>query len=99
MIEEYSNEQKPSDGEVFRKIRYYHLKNDTKSENRWWALLDGSKPKDLKQLLKNSHFAKAFDALVEMQGLWEPIQIGALHRFLTLKCDEVCCSPLAYGER
>jgi hypothetical protein len=69
IIEEYLNEQKPSDGEVFYKIRYYHLKNNTKLKNRWWALLDRLKPNDLKQLLKNSHFARAFDALVEMPGL------------------------------
>ena len=48
MIEEYLNKQKPSDGEVFCKIQYYHLKNDTKLENKWWALLNKSKPKDLK---------------------------------------------------
>ncbi|XTI84252.1 hypothetical protein V2W45_1465362 [Cenococcum geophilum] len=65
------------DGKVFRKIRYYYLKNDTKLENRWWALLDGLKPNDLRQLFKNSYFARAFNAL-----------IGALYRFLTLKCDE-----------
>ena len=48
MIEEYLNEQKPLDGEVFYKIQYYHFKNNTKLKNRWWALLDGSKPKNLK---------------------------------------------------
>ena len=96
MIEEYSNEQKLLDGEVFYKIQYYHLKNDTKLENRQWALLDGSKPKDLKQLLKNFYFAKAFDILVEIQGLWEPIQIKVLHRFLMLKYNKVYCSLFAY---
>ena len=98
MIEEYLNKQKPLDGEVFYKIRYYYLKKDTKLENRQWALLDGSKPKDLRQLLKNSHFAKAFNALVEMQGLQEPIQIRALYRFLTLKCNKVYYSLPAYRE-
>jgi len=69
IIKEYLNKQKPLDGEVFRKIQYYYLKNDTKSENRWWALLDRSKLNNLRQLLKNSHFARAFNALVEMLGL------------------------------
>ena len=99
MIEEYLNKQKPSNGEVFHKIQYYHLKNNIKLENRQWALLNRSKPKDLKQLLKNSHFAKAFNALVEIQGLQEPIQIKTLYRFLILKYNKVYYSPLTYRER
>ena len=48
IIKEYLNKQKLLNKEVFRKIQYYYLKNDTKSENRQWALLNKSKPKDLK---------------------------------------------------
>ena len=73
MIEEYSNKQKLSDGEVFCKIQYYHHKKDTKLKNRWWALLDKSKLKDLRQLLKNSDFMNAFNDLIDMQSLWKPI--------------------------
>ena len=69
IIEKYLNKQKLSDGEVFRKIQYYYFKNNTKLENRQWPLLNGLKPNDLKQLLKNFHFARAFDTLVEMPGL------------------------------
>ena len=98
MIKEYLNEQKLLDREVFYKIQYYYLKNDMKLENRQQALLDGLKLKDLRQLFKNFYFAKAFDALVEMQSLWELIQIRALHRFLILKCNKVYYSLFAYGE-
>ena len=66
MIKEYLNKQKLLDGEVFRKIQYYYFKNDTKLENRWWALLDGLKPNNLRQLLKNSHFIIVFNTLVEI---------------------------------
>lgn len=38
ILESYTNEQKPADGEVFRKIRLYHRANVQSSENRWWAL-------------------------------------------------------------
>ena len=98
MIEEYLNKQKLLNKEVFYKIQYYYLKNNTKLKNKQWALLNKLKPKDLKQLLKNSHFAKAFNTLVEMQGLQELIQIGALYRFLTLKCNKVYCSLPTYRE-
>ena len=66
MIEEYLNKQKLLNREVFRKIQYYYFKNNIKSENRQWALLNGLKPKDLKQLLKNSHFVEAFNALIDI---------------------------------
>ena len=48
MIKEYLNKQKLLDKEVFHKIQYYYFKNNTKLENRQWALLNKSKPKDLK---------------------------------------------------
>ena len=34
IVEAYSNEQKPSDGEIFRKIRLYHRENDQEAEKR-----------------------------------------------------------------
>ena len=83
------NEQKPADGEIFRKIRLYHRANDQSSEDRWWACLDRSKLKDLRQLTKRRQIIAAFDELIDMPGLWAPIQLGALHRLLALKCDEV----------
>ena len=64
------------------------------SENQWWAYLDNSKPKDLRQLLKNYALTSAFDSLLDMSGLWAKFQLGALHRLLALKCDEVRLYPL-----
>ena len=98
MIKEYLNKQKPSNREVFCKIQYYYFKNNTKLENRQQALLNRSKPKDLKQLFKNFYFIKAFNTLIEMQGLWELIQIKVLYRFLILKYNEVCYFLLTYRE-
>lgn len=89
IIESFLNEQKPSDGEIFRKIRLYHRQNDVEAENRWWACLDKSKLRDLRQLLKKQEIAAAFDDLIDLPGLWGRIQLGAIQRLLALKCDEV----------
>jgi hypothetical protein len=89
IVESFLNEQKPSDGEIFRKIRLYHRQKDEEAENRWWACLDKSKLRDLRQVLKKKELAAAFDALIDMPGLWARIQLGALQRLLALKCDEV----------
>jgi hypothetical protein len=90
IIESYSNEQKPSDGEIFRKIRLYHRENNQEAQKRWWSRLEKSKPKDLRQLFRRPLLAAGFDALIDMPGLWAKLQLGALHRLLVLKCDEVC---------
>ncbi|PVH95424.1 hypothetical protein DM02DRAFT_690214, partial [Periconia macrospinosa] len=97
VIELYSNEQKPSDGDIFRKIRLYHRAGDTASENLWWSYLDHSKPKDLRQLLnKKKIMASEFDRLIDMPGLWAGVRLGALHRLLALKCDEEMVRYLKY---
>ncbi|KAF1363093.1 hypothetical protein EJ07DRAFT_104137 [Lizonia empirigonia] len=88
IIESFLNEQKPSDGEIFRKIRLYQRQKDVDGENRWWACLDKSKLRDLRQLLKKQDIAAAFDELIDLPGLWAKIQLGALQRLLALKCDE-----------
>ncbi|KAI1537805.1 ATPase [Pyrenophora tritici-repentis] len=88
IIESYSNEQKPSDGEIFRKIRLYHRENDQEAQKRWWSRLEKSKPKDLRQLFRRPTLTVGFDALIDMPGLWPKLQLGALHRLLVLKCDE-----------
>jgi hypothetical protein len=89
IVEAYSNEQKPSDGEIFRKIRLYHRENDQEAEKRWWSRLEKSKPKDLRQLFRRPSLTASFDALINMPGLWAKVQLRALHRLLVLKCDEV----------
>ncbi len=89
LIEGYANTQRFSDGEIFWKIRFYHRARDARAEQKWWARLTETKRKDLKQLLKNDLFTNAFDDLLEMPGLWQPIKLGTLHRLLALKCHEV----------
>ncbi|KZM26577.1 hypothetical protein ST47_g2216 [Ascochyta rabiei] len=88
IIESFLNEQRPSDGEIFRKIRLYHRQKDEEAEERWWACLDKSKLRDLRQVLKKKELAAAFDSLIDMPGLWAKVQLGALQRLLALKCDE-----------
>ena len=88
-MEAFSNTQAFTDGEIFWKIRYYHSQSDTQAERKWWARLTEAKRKDLRRLLRDSRFVRAFDDLLDMPGLWRPLKLGTLHRFLNLKCDEV----------
>ncbi|KAK6436022.1 hypothetical protein LTR95_007786 [Oleoguttula sp. CCFEE 5521] len=96
LAEEYSNERAHGDGEIFYKIRRYHQRGDRDNENKWWARLTVSKRKDLRQLLRDHRFITAFDNLLPWVGLWEPVQLGTLHRLLTMKCDEELLNYLAH---
>lgn len=89
VIEEFENEQAYCDGDIFWRIRLSHKQDDTQEENKWWAWLSETKTKDLRQLLRDERYVKAFDDLLPWRGLWEVIRLGSLHRLLTMKCDEV----------
>jgi hypothetical protein len=62
IIESYSNEQRPSDGEVFHKIRLYHREDDKEAPKRWWSRLEKSKPKDLRRPFRRTSLVAGFDA-------------------------------------
>lgn len=96
LVEKYENEQPFSDGDILWRIRHYFHSKDKSRENIWWARLTPAKQRDVKQLLKNDKFAAAFDNLLDKPGLWTGIQLGTLHRFLTLRCDEVCLKIYFY---
>lgn len=87
IIEDFAHEQRETDGEIFRKIRLH--KNNPTEQAKWRARLSSAKQKDLKQFEQNRAFMDAFDAVVDMPGLWSPLELGTLHRLLPLGCPEV----------
>lgn len=44
LIEEYSEEVRPYDGEIYRKIRGHQLEGNSYFEKRWWARLSRTSP-------------------------------------------------------
>lgn len=88
-IEEYSNEEKPADGEIYRKIRQDHFQQNLSFEMRWWAHLTPHGRKNPKGLLRRQELTAAFDALLDIPGLWDGMMISTLHKVVAMKCDEV----------
>ncbi|OGE47369.1 hypothetical protein PENARI_c047G03883 [Penicillium arizonense] len=92
--ESFPNDQRPSDGRIYRNIRYYQgsftdLRNET-AESYWWALLEsepGSRKGDYLRTLPES-LQMAFDALLPITGIWAGMSIGVLHKLKAMKCDE-----------
>ena len=88
-MEEYANEAKPSDGEVYRKIRNYRSQKQSSLEMRWWTLLSPHRASNLKQLFRHREFTLAFDAFLEIPALLTGMRISTLHKMFAIRCDEV----------
>jgi hypothetical protein len=89
LAEEYNNEATPSDGQIYYKMRLYHFQRNFSMEMRWKARLRGSREGYLLTLLNHGALAEAFDALLDIPGLWSGMRISTLHTVMALNCDQV----------
>ncbi|OAF55407.1 hypothetical protein VC83_08335 [Pseudogymnoascus destructans] len=96
LIEEHSNEQPPSDGEIYCKIRKYQQKRDRYSEMRWWARPSGHGTRCLDQVSRHPDFKAAFDDLLDIPGLWGGMRISTLNRMISMRCDDEVLSYLTH---
>lgn len=96
LTEEYANEGKPSDGQIYRKIRNYQFQKQSSLEMRWWTRLSSHGARNLKQLLQHRELTLAFDAFLEIPALLIGMRISTLHKMFAIRCDEVyVLSPIA----
>jgi hypothetical protein len=105
LVEEYANEEKPCDGEIYRKIWEYKLlpgdANNKVSpttcvslEMRWWARFYKSREKKLRSFFRNPTLPAGFTALVRIPGLFDAsIMVTTLHKIMAMKYYEVSMSP------
>jgi hypothetical protein len=92
LMEEYSNQKKSTDGEVYRKIRQYEGEGNEAFRERWFVRLSPSNQERLDQLdnKKNRRLRHAFDRLLTIPGLWPGgMRISLLHRLIASGCVEV----------
>lgn len=89
LVEEYSNEQKPTDGEIYCKLRQYDAERNLVSKSRWKSRLRGIRPKSLNTLYKHEDLTDAFDALLDIPGLWRDMKLSTIHKLFPLRCNEV----------
>ncbi|KAI9773394.1 MAG: hypothetical protein M1840_007609 [Geoglossum simile] len=87
--EKYSNTRNFRDGDIYRTLRHYQKNNMKAGACKWLTKLSPSKRRDFKQLHeKAGPLGEAFDELLPIIGLWSSVQLGAMHRILTLRCTE-----------
>ena len=98
LVEEYANQKKPTDGEIYRKIRQYEGEDNEAFRERWFVRLSPSNQDRLDQLdnKRNRRLRQAFDRLLPIPGLWpHGMRISMLHRLIATGCVEV--SPKIYA--
>ncbi|KIW54605.1 hypothetical protein PV05_06954 [Exophiala xenobiotica] len=93
LVEEYSNEDRPHPGEIYRKLRLYHLQRDLRIDNWWfekrcWARLSPHGRRNVKQLLRHREITAACDALLDVVGLWSGWRTSTWHKILAMGVDE-----------
>jgi hypothetical protein len=89
LVEEYSNEEKPSDGEIYCKIRQYERERNLCFKNRWKALLSDHGRRALRQLDDHEELAAAFDDVLEVPGMRSGMRLSTVHKVIGDKCHEV----------
>lgn len=104
LIEEYSNEKAPTDGDIYWKIRQYESEQNESSRQRWFVRLSKNKQMRLDQLdnKRNRLLRHGLDRLLYVRGLWlKGLRISMLHRVIASGATEVgqyenCAERYAY---
>lgn len=90
----YDYQKKPDDGEFYITIRQFqgfHGEANPFFENLWLARLATSvnSRRLFNQLSKHKKFSAAFDAFLDIPGLFGGFRLSVIHQLLSMKCDEV----------
>ncbi|KAF7136920.1 hypothetical protein CNMCM5793_006582 [Aspergillus hiratsukae] len=89
LVDEYSNEKVPSDGEVYLKVRQYQYEGNARFEERWMARLTANKAKRFRQLTSRVDVRAAFDRLRIIPALLlQGMKFGSIPRALAMNCYE-----------
>ncbi|KAL4889154.1 hypothetical protein BDV59DRAFT_205428 [Aspergillus ambiguus] len=99
LVDEYANQKKPTDGEIYRKIRQYELEDNEAFRQRWFVRLSPSNQDRLDQLdnKRNRCLRRAFDRLLAIPGLWlHGMRISMLHRLIATGCVEEILAYLGH---
>lgn len=89
LVDEYSNEKVPSDGEVYLKVRQYQYEGNARFEERWMARLTANKAKRFRQLTSRVDVRAAFDRLRIIPALLlQGMKFGSIPRAFATNCYE-----------
>ncbi|KAL4801661.1 hypothetical protein BDV18DRAFT_164709 [Aspergillus unguis] len=98
LVEEYANQKRPSDGEIYRKIRQYEGELNDSFRQRWFVRLSANNQERLDQLdnRRNRRLRGGFDRLLRIPGLWCGMRISMLHRLIATGCVEEILTYLGH---
>ncbi|KAJ6070728.1 hypothetical protein N7467_012047 [Penicillium canescens] len=91
LVEEYSNEKAPTDGEIYWRVRQYEAEQNENSRQRWFVRLSKNKQMRLDQLdnKRNRRLRQGLDKLLQIRGLWlDGLRISMFHRVIAAAVNE-----------
>lgn len=88
MRDQYHHETKPSDGEVYRKVRYYQKNGEDRLAQNWMIRLSNRKQRSLAQWFLQNDLVEALDQLLDFPGLWFGLEIGNFTKHIGVHCNE-----------
>ncbi|PMD42323.1 hypothetical protein L207DRAFT_580988 [Hyaloscypha variabilis F] len=87
--EQFSYETWFSDGEIYRKVRFYQHAQQEDLVQEWMLRLKSkSKLRNLSWLLEREGYTERLDMLLKFPGLWKWFELGNIRRLFALRCDE-----------
>ncbi|KAK0247123.1 hypothetical protein LTR29_017846 [Friedmanniomyces endolithicus] len=99
LVEQYKNELRFSDGDVFRSYRQAQMAENELNMRRWEARLSETKLRNLRQI-ENAHhggIVRALDALLPLPGLWQDFHLGSWNRVLPMHIWQVVLHQMLDG--
>ncbi|KAL2866164.1 uncharacterized protein BJX67DRAFT_388827 [Aspergillus lucknowensis] len=95
LIDEYSNERTPSDGEVYCKVRQYQREANAEFEEMWMGRLSRNKARRFQSLSLNKPMRAAFDGFLPIPGILEQgLRFPSLPWVLAASADEEVINAL-----
>ncbi|TAQ83758.1 hypothetical protein B7494_g7918 [Chlorociboria aeruginascens] len=94
LIEEYSAEKEPDDGEIYSKIREYEGYRGAGNpyfEKRWRARLaaiSDHKKENLERIFRHTDYRAAFDVQLDVPGLAGGMRLSTTHTMFATRCHE-----------
>ncbi|KAI9039859.1 uncharacterized protein KD926_008960 [Aspergillus affinis] len=100
MAEEFDNTMPYLDGELYGKIRAYHLAHQLTQSAKWKSrIVSSSKRRDYDRLHDNKAYkplCEALDLMLQFPAVLAGFNLGSLRRFFRMKCAEELAASVRY---
>ncbi|KAF4535056.1 uncharacterized protein LTHEOB_12861 [Lasiodiplodia theobromae] len=91
LSEQYVEQKKPRDGEIYLMIQKYNRNPDRADLKNWWLhMLVPSRRLNIQAISRHPKIEAALNSLLDIPGLWygTGFRLSTWHKIFSMKCDE-----------